>query len=38
MWLLPLAAVLVYVAGTVWGLGALGRAAWQGRRRAAGTA
>lgn len=27
-WALPLAAVLVYLAGTVMGLGALGRAAW----------
>ncbi len=31
IWLLPLAAVLVYLAGTVVGLGALGRAAWAGR-------
>ncbi|MCB2224328.1 MAG: hypothetical protein KQH83_09175 [Actinobacteria bacterium] len=33
-WLLPLAAVLLYVAGTVWGLGALGRAAWASRSAA----
>jgi hypothetical protein len=31
MWLLPLAAVVVYLAGTIVGLGALGRAAWAGR-------
>jgi hypothetical protein len=31
-WALPLAAVLIYLAGTVMGLGALGRAAWAARR------
>lgn len=35
MWLLPLAAVMVYVAGTVAGLGALGRSAWSARRSGA---
>jgi hypothetical protein len=34
MWLLPLAAVLLYLAATIVGLGALGRAAWTGRRGA----
>jgi cytoskeletal protein CcmA (bactofilin family) len=32
MWLLPLAAVLLYLAATVMGLGGLGRAAWAARR------
>jgi len=32
MWLLPLAAVMLYMAGTVAGLGALGRSAWATRR------
>jgi len=35
MWLLPLAAVLLYLAGTIVGLGALGRSAWAARRSAA---
>jgi len=32
MWLLPLAAVLVYLTGTIIGLGALGRSTWAARR------